>query len=207
MAVSLMIYLYSLAAMSNTYQGCHDVEIVSRERWGARPSLDNATMEMPVHHIFIHHTAGLECSDLSSCSKVMRGIQNFHMDDRGWDDIGYNFLIGGDGRVYQGRGWTRVGAHTYGFNRISIAFSLMGNFQDKEPPSVMLDVAKKMIRCAQEEDYVTDFELHGHRDGGCTLCPGQKLYDIIKTWPNFVGGPLPGWRCWSKEVLEKQVKG
>ena len=35
---------------------------------------------------------------------------------KGWSDIGYSFLIGGDGRVYEGRGWGRVGAHTYGYN-------------------------------------------------------------------------------------------
>ena len=38
----------------------------------------------------------------------------------GWDDIGYSFMIGGDGSVFEGRGWDRVGAHTYGFNKRSL---------------------------------------------------------------------------------------
>lgn len=38
-------------------------------------------------------------------------LQNYHMDSNGWWDIGYNFLIGGDGNVYEGRGWGVVGAH------------------------------------------------------------------------------------------------
>ena len=51
----------------------------------------------------------------------------------GWDDIGYNFVIGGDGRVYEGRGWDRVGAHTKGWNSISVSFAVMGDFRDHLP--------------------------------------------------------------------------
>lgn len=73
----------------------------------------------------------------------------------GWDDIGYNFLIGGEGRVYVGRGWDNVGAHTYGYNRISIAFSLIGNYQEDPPPSNMLDGVKNMIQCASNQVSMT----------------------------------------------------
>ena len=38
----------------------------------------------------------------------------------GWSDIGYNFVVGEDGNVYEGRGWNSVGAHTYGYNNRSI---------------------------------------------------------------------------------------
>ena len=41
-------------------------------------------------------------------------MQTFHMESKGWDDIGYNFMIGGDGAVYEGRGWDSQGAHTKG---------------------------------------------------------------------------------------------
>ena len=34
----------------------------------------------------------------------------------GWNDIGYSFLVGGDGKVYEGRGWNHVRAHTSGYN-------------------------------------------------------------------------------------------
>ena len=37
-------------------------------------------------------------------------IQNAHMGKK-WNDIGYNFIIGGDGRIYEGRGQHR-GAHS-----------------------------------------------------------------------------------------------
>ena len=46
----------------------------------------------------------------------------------GWWDIGYSFLIGEDGNVYEGRGWDVVGAHTKGYNDVGLAFSILGNF-------------------------------------------------------------------------------
>ena len=40
------------------------------------------------------------------------------MDDQGWNDIGYSFLIGGDGLMYEGRGWNIQGAHTLNYNTV-----------------------------------------------------------------------------------------
>lgn len=41
----------------------------------------------------------------------------------------FRFLIGGDGSVYEGRGWHKVGAHTIGYNKKSIGIALIGNFE------------------------------------------------------------------------------
>ena len=40
-------------------------------------------MGTPVSVVFIHHTAGRECFNQDDCARTLRGIQNFHMDDRG----------------------------------------------------------------------------------------------------------------------------
>lgn len=50
------------------------------------------------------------------------------MDDRQWFDIGYNFVIGEDGNVYEGRGWDYVGAHAPGYNTQSIGICVIGDF-------------------------------------------------------------------------------
>ncbi|XP_054713735.1 uncharacterized protein LOC129223193 [Uloborus diversus] len=201
MPLSLLFYIGVLIPSNILCEGCEGVEIVSRASWGARVPKSTEKMTVPVPHLFIHHTAMNECQDFQSCARMMRAIQNFHMDDRGWDDIGYNYLIGGDGRVYEGRGWTRVGAHTYGFNRVGIAFSLMGNFVNKLPSQTMLNATRNMIQCAIRGGYVTgDYKLHGHRDAGCTECPGQTLYNHIRNWDRFEAGPLPGYSCRSKNT-------
>lgn len=40
-----------------------------------------------------------------------------------------SFLVGGDGAVYEGRGWGVVGAHAKGNNHDSLGIAFMGNFK------------------------------------------------------------------------------
>ena len=64
----------------------------------------------------------------------------------GWDDIGYSFLIGGDGKVYEARGWYREGAHTPGYNSEGLGISLIGLFSNTTPSEKMLDTTKHLIQ-------------------------------------------------------------
>ena len=66
-------------------------------------------------------------------------MQNYHMDSNGWCDIGYSFAIGGDGEVYEGRGWNHVGAHTYGFNDVGYGVDFIGDFTDHDPTQAAQD--------------------------------------------------------------------
>jgi len=111
--------------------GCLEcLRIVSRKEWKARKPLDFQILPVtPTPYVVIHH-GGLRsyCCDKEACSAIVRSYQNFHMDDRGWSDIGYNFVIGEDGNVYEGRGWNYVGAHAPGYNTQSIGICIIGDF-------------------------------------------------------------------------------
>ena len=184
---------------------CEEITWVTRSEWGARPPKEPPT-PMPhisVLHVFIHHTLSPDqCHSQSAFVAALRSIQNFHMDDRKWNDIGYNFLMGGDLPIYEGRGWYAIGAHTRGMNDRSVALSLIGNYETVSPPKAMLDLAQKWIACTVEKGVVApDYQLHGHRDQNCTECPGQRLYDIIKGWSHFKGGPLDSFVCKMKSEL------
>lgn len=37
-------------------------------------------------------------------------------------------MIGSDGNIYEGVGWYKVGAHTYGYNSKSIGIGFIGSF-------------------------------------------------------------------------------
>lgn len=175
----------SLDGAEHFSQKC-EVTIVSREEWGARPSKEISYMGTPVEVVFIHHTAMKDCQTMEECIEEVKIIQNFHMDNRGWDDIGYNFLIGEDGNVYEGRAWDRIGAHTLGWNDVAVAFSIMGDFRNKLPKASTLHALKTMIDLGVKLGKIArDYKLYGHRNVRDTECPGDVLYDHIKTWGHF----------------------
>lgn len=72
-----------------------------------------------------------------------------------YSDIGYSWLVGEDGRAYEGRGWAYVGAHTSGCNSVAVAVSLIGNFHPpeggQEPDPIIMDATRHIIDCAVEQ--------------------------------------------------------
>lgn len=111
----------------------------------------------------------------------------FHIESRGWDDIGYNFLVAGDGSAYFGRGWDYIGAHTLGYNKYSIGIAFIGTFNNEVPPKKQLDACQKLIKLGVKLGKLSkDYKLFAHRQLSSTLSPGDKLYEILKTWPHFV---------------------
>jgi len=166
---------------------CSAVDIVTRAEWGARsPSCTLSTISNPVNYLFIHHTEGSSCTTQAACESVIQGIQNYHMDSNGWCDIGYSFLVGEDGRGYEGRGWAYVGAHTSGYNSVGHAISTMGSFTNARPNDAAMMAVQHLIDCCLDQGrLVSGFKLNGHRDTEATSCPGDAYYPEIQTWPYY----------------------
>ena len=163
--------------------------IIPREDWGARPPNGVTYLAPTVPYLFIHHSAGAECFNFDDCAAEIRSIQNYHMDTNDWSDIGYSFLIGGDGMVYEGRGWGIVGAHTLGFNSVGYGVDFIGDFTDHDPQQVAQDAYMLLANCAVALGYVpSTYELYGHRQTGNTECPGNYFYQTIQDYPHWVSG-------------------
>ncbi|XP_054260308.1 peptidoglycan recognition protein 1-like [Macrosteles quadrilineatus] len=80
------------------------LKLVTRKQWGALPNNDEYPMELPVNYVRYVHTLTDPCNTKEECVKIMRDMQTQHMRE-GMPDINWNFWIGGDGTVYEGRGW------------------------------------------------------------------------------------------------------
>ena len=84
---------------------------VSRAEWGADESL--RSREAPdffdAQVMTVHHTA--TSNDDPDPEGTVRAIYAYHSVDNGWRDIGYNYLIGEDGRVFEGRWSGQLGAN------------------------------------------------------------------------------------------------
>lgn len=75
----------------------------------------------------IIHCTGTETGTLES-------VRRFHMEERGWKDIGYHYFIELDGTLRKGRSDWSVGAHCTGVNSTSIGVCMVGvkNFSDNQ---------------------------------------------------------------------------
>ncbi|XP_044161289.1 peptidoglycan recognition protein 1-like [Bufo gargarizans] len=176
--------LVLLSASCLVIHGCPT--IVSRAQWGGKSSECTIGLSTPVPNVVIHHTEGAFCNSRSTCSAQAKNIQSYHMNSRDWCDIGYNFLIGEDGAVYEGRGWTTHGAHALTYNPISIGISFIGSFDGREPNTAALNAAKSLIACGVSKNFIRGaYTLKGHRNVMSTSCPGNSLYRVIQGWPRF----------------------
>ncbi|WP_308050605.1 peptidoglycan-binding protein [Streptomyces sp. TRM72054] len=145
------------------------INVISREHWGARPPTSTVYVPLSSRTGFcVHYSAGPP-------SQTVRQIQNYHMDGRGWPDIGYNFLVHQQGWIYEGRGWTNVGAHARGYNTTHIGVCFIGSDGDAT------QAAKTAIRSLffkAQELCGGDLSATYHSALGSTSCPGNDL----RTW-------------------------
>ena len=115
--------------------------IILREQWwGTLPANQiEAPRWLPVKitvtHAIVHHTASP--NNPVNPAQAVRNIWHYHANNRGWGDIGYNFLIDQHGNIYQGRynPWlpdidTQAG-HAFSANTASIGIGLLGQFHPK----------------------------------------------------------------------------
>ncbi|NXH14590.1 PGRP2 amidase, partial [Bucco capensis] len=164
--------------------------IVPRCMWGAQPYRGTPKpLALPLSSIFIHHTLepSSPCLTFSSCTRALRSIQRFHQDVRHWDDIGYSFVVGSDGYLYQGRGWHWVGAHTKGHNSRGYGVGYVGDFSTTLPdPEAISLVKDQFLSCAVKTGKLQpNYTLRGHRQMGHTECPGNALFQEIESWHGF----------------------
>ncbi|XP_053159829.1 N-acetylmuramoyl-L-alanine amidase [Hemicordylus capensis] len=164
--------------------------IIPRCMWRARPYKGTPTqLKLPLGFVYIHHTHSPRkpCLTFPACAADMRSMQRFHQDDRGWDDIGYSFVAGSDGYLYQGRGWHWVGAHTRGYNSKGYGISFIGDYMQALPDPWAMDLVKdNFMKCAVRGSRLQgNYTVYGHRQMGPTLCPGDKLFKEIETWKGF----------------------
>ncbi|XP_030762770.1 uncharacterized protein LOC115887466 isoform X11 [Sitophilus oryzae] len=134
--------LVALLILQGSYKVNSTIPIdqyVNRSSWNARPPT-NITEVKKFPFLNIEHTKTESCSDFSSCSRKLRQIQENDMDMLHYPDVKYNFLIGGDGKVYEGRGW---GVKNEMDNDANVA--LIGDFSTSSPSNSMIQAINVLI--------------------------------------------------------------
>lgn len=181
---------------------CRRLNLVSRKEWAAKESIPSSNnviqkfQQIP-EKVFIHQAwDGRTCNDIDSCKIRLQAMQAYHKYNKGWPDISYNFLISGDGSVYEGLGFNKIGFHTLNYNHNSLGIAFIGTFHNILPTKKMEFALESLIECSVGIGYLSAaYTLHGHRDARCTICPGDAAYSRISTMDRFKAGPLSHYSC------------
>mgnify|MGYP000737020289 CR=1 FL=1 len=140
--------------------------------------------------ITIHHTA--TSNTYTDAKAVIRNIQNYHQENRGWCDIGYHFLIDKDGLIYEGRPVWAIGAHVKNHNTGNIGISVIGNYEEVDINEKQLKALVDLVSWLVYEYKVPLGNIKGHRDYSNTLCPGKFLYARLPEIRRRVGARVYG---------------
>ena len=178
--------------------------LLGREAWGANEAIRReAPRYAPsVQFALVHHTAGSNSYTASQSAAIVRGIEIYHVQGNGWNDIGYNFLVDKYGQVFEGRygGVDKnvIGAHAEGFNTGSTGVAVLGTYGSAAPSAAARTALANLLAWRLDVAHVDPLStltwvsggnarfasgvpvmlraVSGHRDTGFTTCPGAALY-------------------------------
>lgn len=201
--------------------------IITRAQWGADESIKRTGGSckrrfFKVQQLFVHHTAGANFETRPKAT--MRAIYWYHAVRQGWCDIGYNFVISPDGRIFEGR-WARnyapfelhdserrdgravAGAHVAGYNSGSVGISLMGNYSEVQLPPAARRTLAEVLAWEADRHNLDPEGVHRYRNpetGATKRLPriaGHRDAGYTECPGRFVYGALPAIRKDAKAVM------
>jgi N-acetylmuramoyl-L-alanine amidase len=128
-----------------------------------------------VARIIVHHSA----SDRDTTTPA--DIYRWHK-ERGWRDIGYQYIITGDGALHFGRPETMTGAHTKGHNRTSIGVCVTGNFEKSKPTPKQWRMLCLFLERTMQKYRLERANVHYHKEFSATACCGKNLISMVENW-------------------------
>lgn len=177
-------------------------EIVNRREWGARLWAKRAPIVRggQLRGWAIHHNGPpVHTADWFDEAAIVRAVQRYHQDSKGWSDIAYSFVVGQSGTVFEARGWSwdqfangtdSVAPFTeHDDTEWLTVLCLLGQDDEivQEPSPAML-ASLNWLRNLSVVYGRAGLEVKPHRDWQHKPCPG----DTLTAWCRSVDGqPLP----------------
>lgn len=182
------------------------LSIYPRAAWGANlPPTGPIDVESP-QFLLVHHTAS--SNSYSSAVSLIQATYAFHTSAaKGWSDVCYEFFIGRDGDVWEGRAGALTGpvvADATGGNQgFAQLICLLGDFTSQPPtaaaqtslvkvlawlagryeidigPGATTSFTSRGSQRWRSGTPVSTATIAGHRDMSFTACPGDALYPML----------------------------
>ena len=153
-----------------------------RSMWtNAKPKLWNTNPMGNITRITIHHDGmpyGVGSSEADAIDRLRR-IQNVHVNQHGWADIGYHYAIDPGGRIWDARPDNLQGAHVKDNNEHNLGILMMGNFNDVTPTNDAKAALVALIADKQRQYRIATGRVMTHQEIRPTECPGRSLQGFM----------------------------
>jgi hypothetical protein len=195
--------------------------IFPRTAWGADLPAKGPAVREDARFLLVHHTAS--SNTYSSARSVIRGTYAWQTSAaKGWKDVCYQFFIGRDGDVWEGRDGSMAGPvvadATGGSQGHAQLVCLLGDFTSVRPTAAAQDSLVKVLAWLARRNAisvepgatatftsrgsqrwaagmsVTTATIAGHRDMSYTACPGDSFYPMIADIRTRVLAQSEAWR-------------
>lgn len=152
---------------------------------------------------FIVHWPGVDKTSWPAMRTYIQNDQNYYLNNRGYS-LGYNFLIGRDGTIWEARGFDFQNAANNGdkgdwatrnFNAVSVSCQVVCSASRPITDAQVLALRKLVTFC--EEFYGRSLIVQGHGVTDWTTCPGDaingRMDEIRERWsePKPTPNPTP----------------
>ena len=120
----------------------------------------------------------IHCADTPDDRDVdMATIKKWHVEERGWSDIGYHFVIRRNGLVEAGRDIKLSGAHAKAVNGTSVGVCLVGKKDfDQRQFDALRDTVQMLLKLYPDSKVIGHCDVEPKKP----YCPG---FDVVK-WFN-----------------------
>jgi hypothetical protein len=121
--------------------------------------------------IVVHHSATADSEGVET-----EAFRRFHIKERGWQDIGYHWIIEDIDGIYEalmGRLSTIQGSHCLYKNRDHLGVCFAGNFSVTEMDERQLIVGAGLIASLCVMNDIEPSNVSRHLDWRDTACPGN----------------------------------
>ena len=156
--------------------------IVRRSSWTTKKVRKNHRPMNGITRITLHHTGEYKGMIGKTDKQIIQAIENYHRNGRKWSAIGYHYLVGRDGNIYEGRPAHIQGAHVSGGNKHNLGISVVGDFERKAPNARQLATLKNFLDDMRSKYKVPRKRVYGHRDIKPSICPGTQLYKWLQKY-------------------------
>ena len=134
--------------------------------------IPNQIIKQPLQFLDLSKVDSIALHHMAHPTADIKTVEGWHI-NQGWRALGYNFWVGFDGTVYEGRGF-KLGAGVENQNGHIISIGFQGDYNSKEVtmPDAQFNAGVDIIKYVLEK-VPTIKKIGGHKDYMATACPGQ----------------------------------